>query len=81
MTTIRVLLADDHTILRDGIRFAGKEADMQVIGEAEDGIAAVKLATQLEPDVVVLDIAMPRLNGLEATRHIRRSLPRHGCLC
>lgn len=49
---------------------------MQVIGEAEDGIAAVKLATQLEPDVVVLDIAMPRLNGLEATRQIRRSLPK-----
>ena len=77
MKTIRVLLADDHTILRDGIRaLLEKEADMQVIGEAEDGFAAVKLATQLEPDVVVLDIAMPRLNGLEATRQIRRSLPR-----
>jgi two-component system response regulator NreC len=77
MNTIRVLLADDHTILRDGIRaLLEKETDMQVIGEAEDGIAAVKLATQLEPDVVVLDIAMPRLNGLEATRQIRRSLPK-----
>lgn len=77
MKTIRVLLADDHTILRDGIRaLLEKEVDMQVIGEAEDGIAAVKLAVQLEPDVVVLDIAMPRLNGLEATRQIRRGLPR-----
>lgn len=76
MDKIRVLIADDHTILRDGIRsLLEDEPDMQVIGEAEDGIAAVKMACQLEPDVVLMDIAMPLLNGLEATRQIKRSAP------
>ena len=74
--TIRILLADDHTILRDGIRsLLEDEQDMQVVGEAEDGHAAVKMTAQLEPDVVVMDIAMPLLNGLEATRQIKRSHP------
>jgi DNA-binding NarL/FixJ family response regulator len=74
--TIRVLLADDHTILRDGIRsLLEDEPDMQVVGEAEDGHTAVKMTSQLEPDVVVMDIAMPLLNGLEATRQIKRSHP------
>jgi two-component system, NarL family, response regulator NreC len=72
MMKIRVLLADDHTILRDGIRaLLEEEPDMQVIGEAEDGRAAVQLACDLEPDVVLMDIAMPLLNGLEATRQIK----------
>jgi DNA-binding NarL/FixJ family response regulator len=76
MDKIRVLIADDHTILRDGIRsLLEDELDMQVIGEAEDGISAVKMACQLEPDVVLMDIAMPLLNGLEATRQIKRSAP------
>jgi two-component system response regulator NreC len=76
MDKIRVLIADDHTILRDGIRsLLEDEPDMQVIGEAEDGISAVKMACQLEPDVVLMDIAMPLLNGLEATRQIKRSAP------
>ena len=73
MNKIRVLLADDHTILRDGIRaLLEDQADIEVIGEAEDGIATVKMTAQLQPDVVVMDIAMPLLNGLEATRQIKR---------
>jgi DNA-binding NarL/FixJ family response regulator len=76
MNKIRILLADDHTILREGIRsLIEDEHDMVVVGEAEDGQTAVKMACQLEPDVVLLDIAMPLLNGLEATRQIRQSLP------
>lgn len=71
---IRVLIVDDHTILRQGIRsLLEDEPDIDVVGEAEDGHSAVKLASQLNPDVIVMDIAMPRLNGLEATRQIRRN--------
>ncbi len=76
MNKIRVLLADDHTILRDGIRaLLEDQSDMEVIGEAEDGLATVKLVAKLKPDVVVMDIAMPLLNGLEATRQIQRDYP------
>jgi DNA-binding NarL/FixJ family response regulator len=76
MKKIRILLADDHTILRDGIRsLLEDEPDMIVVGEAEDGRSAVKLACQLLPDVVLMDIAMPLLNGLEATRRIKHSSP------
>jgi len=77
MSVIRVLLADDHRILREGIRaLIEDQDDMQVVGEAEDGLSAVKKVAQLQPDVVVLDIAMPLLNGLEATRQIHRDYPR-----
>ena len=77
MSVIRVLLADDHRILREGIRaLIEDQDDMQVVGEAEDGLAAVKKVAQLQPDVVVMDIAMPLLNGLEATRQIHRDYPR-----
>ncbi len=76
MEKVRILLADDHTILRDGIRaLLEDEPDMIVVGEAEDGRTAVKLACQSKPDVVLMDIAMPLLNGLEATRQIKHDCP------
>jgi len=76
MKKIRILLADDHTILRNGIRaLLEQETDLEVVAEAEDGRSAVNLACQFKPDVAVIDIAMPLLNGLEATRQIKKLLP------
>jgi two-component system response regulator NreC len=73
---IRVLLADDHTIVREGVRLCLEAmGDIEVVAEAEDGQMAVQLATQLRPDVAVIDLTMPRLNGVEAIRQIRRDLP------
>jgi DNA-binding NarL/FixJ family response regulator len=71
MKKISILLADDHTIVRQGLRsLLSAEPDMEVVTEAENGRQTVRLARQLKPDVVVMDIAMPQLNGLEATRQI-----------
>jgi DNA-binding NarL/FixJ family response regulator len=76
MTRIRVLLADDHTIVRDGVcALLEDEPDMEVVGAAKDGREAVQLACALEPDVVLMDVVMPGLNGLEATRQLRRERP------
>jgi len=69
--SIRILLADDHTMVREGLRMILEaQPDMAVVGEAADGREAVRLTSQLNPDVVIMDIAMPELNGIEATRNI-----------
>ncbi len=74
--TIRVLLADDHAVVRTGLRLIiDAEADMSVVGEAEDGMEAIQKAQELKPDVVVMDITMPGLGGLEATRRIKHDDP------
>src|SRR5664279_4632528 len=76
MKKITVLLAEDHTIVREGFRkMLELENDLQVVGEAEDGRQAVALVKKLRPAVVLMDIAMPRLNGLEATRQVLKVLP------
>jgi len=73
---IRILLVDDHVILRQGTRqLLEHEPDMEVVGEASDGEEAIKLATELKPDVIILDVAMPKLGGVEATKKIKEILP------
>jgi DNA-binding NarL/FixJ family response regulator len=75
--SIRILLADDHGIVREGLSFLlNKESDMEVVGEAEDGRKALELVRKLLPDVVVMDIAMPNLNGVEAARQITHEFPK-----
>src|SRR6266513_5744577 len=76
MKPITVLLAEDHQIVREGFRSLLKhEPDIEVVGEAADGRQAVQLRRKLRAEVVVMDIAMPRLNGLEASRQIRKEFP------
>jgi DNA-binding NarL/FixJ family response regulator len=76
MKRITVLLAEDHTIVREGFRkMIEMETDMEVVGEAQDGRQAVTLITKLQPAVVLMDIAMPLLNGLEATRQVLKAVP------
>lgn len=73
---IRVLLADDHTVVRQGIRsLLEAEPDIQVVGEASDGREAARFARELKPDVVVMDLAMPEMDGLQATRQIKQETP------
>jgi DNA-binding NarL/FixJ family response regulator len=73
---IKVILADDHTVVRQGLRaLLASEGDIDIVGEAENGRQAIQLVKKLLPDVAVIDIAMPVLNGLEATRQITRSVP------
>ena len=74
---LTLLLADDHTIVRQGLRaLLEAESDFRLAGEADDGLQAVRLAERAEPDVVVMDLMMPGLNGLEASRQILRRRPR-----
>lgn len=76
MMETKVLLADDHAILREGLRMVlDAQPQIKVVGEADDGRQAVEMAERLHPDVIVMDIAMPNLNGLEATRQIKRRWP------
>ena len=77
MTKIRVLLADDQDIIRTGLTIIlNHQADIEVVGQAADGVEAVELAKQLQPDVILMDIKMPRLNGIQATRQIMAALPK-----
>jgi DNA-binding NarL/FixJ family response regulator len=79
MKSIRILLADDHTVMRTGLKLLlERQPDFEVVGEACDGRETTALAASLKPDVVVLDIAMPQLSGLEAARQINALAPRTG---
>jgi DNA-binding NarL/FixJ family response regulator len=76
MNSLRIVLADDHTLFRQGLRRVLEEHDgWHVVAEASDGAEAVRLTLEHEPHMVILDVAMPRLNGVEATRQITRRLP------
>src|SRR3954453_5318719 len=76
MKRTRILLVDDHAVVRQGFKMIlDAQSDMEIVGEAGNGREAVELAEQLKPDVVVMDVAMPELNGIEATRRLASSLP------
>lgn len=76
MSTINILLAEDHAVMRTGLRLVlERQHDFRVVGEASDGREAVTLAQQHKPDVIVMDIGMPNLNGIEAARQVTASLP------
>lgn len=76
MKRIRILLADDHAVVRQGFKMIlDAQPDMEIVGEAGNGREAVELVEELKPDVVVMDVAMPELNGIEATRRVASSVP------
>ena len=72
---MRLLLVDDHTLVRDGIASLLRANNIKVVGEASDGLEALEKTRQLKPDIVLMDIKMPRCNGLEATRLIKAEMP------
>src|SRR5260221_13821153 len=76
MTKVRVLLVEDHKVMREGLRMVvNREPNMEVVGEADNGFAAITLTQELRPDVVVMDVSMPELNGLKATEMLKTRLP------
>ncbi|MFP3470666.1 response regulator transcription factor, partial [Micrococcus sp. SIMBA_144] len=73
---IKLLLADDHLMVRKGLRFfLETQQDIEIIGEAANGTDAVKLAKELNPDVILMDLIMPQMDGIKATKHLKKSLP------
>jgi DNA-binding NarL/FixJ family response regulator len=80
--TIRIVLADDHEIVREGLRsLLEHHTDMEIVAEASDGVSAVEVATEQQPDVIVMDASMPGLNGIEATRQILHHFPKARIIC
>ncbi|HZI20351.1 MAG TPA: response regulator transcription factor [Pyrinomonadaceae bacterium] len=76
MNKLRILLAEDHETIRDGLKLlVGSQPDMEVVGEADNGRVAVRLAQELLPDVAVMDVSMPELNGLQATKELKKQCP------
>jgi DNA-binding NarL/FixJ family response regulator len=76
MSRLRILLAEDHKVMREGLRMViDRDANMEVVGEADNGLAAIRLAQQLRPDVIVMDVSMPELNGLKATAQLKTLMP------
>jgi DNA-binding NarL/FixJ family response regulator len=81
ISTIRIIIADDHTLLRDGLRaLFASVADIEVVGEAETGAEVITRASQLQPDVILMDIQMPGINGIQATRQIVGKYPGIGVI-
>lgn len=76
MNKLRILIADDHKIIRDGLKvLINAQSDMEVAGEAGDGMIAWQMTKELQPDVVIMDVSMPRLNGTKATERLKRECP------